>query len=138
MGDSSPRAAIVEPSAPPGLCVRSSPGRGRGVFALRAFAPGDVVERAPVVVFPRVLVSGLGGTVLDDYWFWWDDACNALALGCGSLYNHACPANARFERDFAGRLLVFVAVRAIAPGDEVTINYGGDPDEPAPVWFEST
>jgi SET domain-containing protein len=134
MPDSPPS---VEPSAPPGLCVRESPGRGRGVFAVRPFAEGEVVERAPVVVFPRAIVRGLAGTLLDDYWFWWNDACNALALGCGSLYNHACPANVRFERDFARSQLVFVAVRAIAAGEEVTINYGGDADDPSPLWFEA-
>lgn len=125
----------AEPSAPPGLCVRDSPGRGRGVFATRAFAVGEVIERAPVIVFPRADVRPLAGTLLDSYWFWWDDEHNAAALGCGALYNHECPANARFVREATTRTLVFVAVRAIRCGDEITINYGGDPDEPSPVWF---
>ena len=126
----------AEPSAPPGLCVRTVPGRGRGVHASRAFAAGEVVERAPVIVFPRAAVAPLRGSTLDDYWFWWDDLHNAAALGCGSLYNHACPANARFERDLAARTLVYRAVRPIAAGEEITINYHGDPDDASPVWFE--
>ena len=29
-----------------------------------------------------------------------------------------------------------VAVRAIGEGEEITINYNGDPMDPSPVWFE--
>ena len=41
----------------------------------------------------------------------------------------------RYQRDLAARILVFVAVRDIAAGDEITINYHGDPNDAAPVWF---
>ena len=123
------------PSAPPGLRITTTSGRGRGVFATRAFAPGELLERAAVIVFERALTAQLRGTVLDDYWFWWDDAHNAFALGCGSLYNHAAPANARYVVEPASRTLAFSAVRAIAAGEEVTINYHGEPDDPTPVWF---
>jgi len=124
-----------EPSAPPGLRIGPSPGRGRGVFAARAFAAGEVIERAAVLVFPRDEVRPLAGTLLDNYWFWWDDAHNAVSFGCGSLYNHDSPANARFVRDTVRQLIVFVAARAIASGEEITINYGGDADGSASVWF---
>ena len=33
------------------------------------------------------------------------------------------------------RVLVITCVRPIGVGDEVTINYHGDPDDPRPVWF---
>ena len=122
-------------SVSPGLRVGEAAGRGRGVFAARAFRAGDVIERAPVVVFPRALVRPLEGSVLDSYWFWWDEQHNAMGLGCASLYNHACPANARFERDIAAQQLVFVAVREIAAGEEITVNYHGDPEDPSPTWF---
>ncbi len=126
---------VLTPTAPPGLRVQASPGRGRGVFAARAFAVGELIERAAVIVFPRTDVQALVGTLLDDYWFWWDDEHNAAALGCGSLYNHDCPASARYERDAATQTIAFVAVRAIAAGEEITINYGGEPTTRSPVWF---
>lgn len=126
-----------EPSTPQGLRIVTTPTRGRGVQATRAFRKGEVIERAPVIVFPRADVRALERTLLDDYWFWWDELHNAAALGCGSLYNHACPANARYDRDLAARLLVFTAVRDIAVGDEITINYHGDPNDAAPVWFDA-
>jgi hypothetical protein len=129
--------AATAPSAPPGLRIAPSPGRGRGVFATRAFAPGEVIERAAVIVFPRAAVAALRGTVLDDYWFFWDPDHNAAALGCGALYNHGCPANARFDRDLDAMVMVFRAVRPIAAGTEVTINYNGESDDPDPVWFEA-
>ena len=125
-----------ELSAPPGLCIRQTERRGRGVFAARPFAVGEVIERAPVLVIPRAQVAALRGTLLDSYWFWWDEEHNACALGCGSLYNHDCPANAAFARDIAVAAIVFTAVRAIAIGEEITINYGGAPDDPASVWFD--
>lgn len=123
------------PSPPHGLRVCELPGRGRGVVAERAFRAGDVLERAPVIVVPRAQLLPLRGTVLDDYWFWWDEAHNACALGWASLYNHACPANVAFRPDRAARLLVLTAAVDIAPGNEVTINYHGEVDDPRPVWF---
>lgn len=123
------------PGAPVGLRVIESEGRGRGLAATRSFRRGEVLERAPVLVVPRKLLQPLRGGPLDDYWFWWDDEHNAFALGWAALYNHACPANTRFRLERAGRLIVFEAAADIEAGEEVTINYHGEPDDPSPVWF---
>jgi SET domain-containing protein len=129
---SSPALSIAPPT---GIVVGPSPGRGRGVFASRPFAPGECIERAPVLVLPRAELEPLRRTLLDSYWFWWDEAHNACALGYASLYNHQCPANARFAPDAARAEIVFTAARAIAAGEEITINYLGEPDDPTPPWF---
>lgn len=105
------------------------------MFATRAFAVGERIERAPVLVVPRTDVAPLRGTLLDDYWFAWDSAHVACGLGWASLYNHACPANAAFTLVPAARAIDFTAVRPIAAGEEITINYQGAPDDPTPVWF---
>ncbi|MEO6595501.1 MAG: SET domain-containing protein-lysine N-methyltransferase [Planctomycetota bacterium] len=126
------------PRAPIGLAIQERPERGRGVFARRPFRSGEVLERAPVLVVPRATVAPLRGTLLDDYWFWWDEDHNACGLGWASLYNHGCPANATFQIDSARRWITFVAVVDIAPGAEVTINYHGDPANQAPVWFRTS
>ena len=123
------------PSAPVGLRVIESKSRGRGLAATRAFLRGEVLERAPVIIVARTLLQRLRGSLLDDYWFWWDDEHNAFALGWAALYNHACPANTRFRLERAGRLIVFKAAADIEAGEEVTINYHGEPDDPGPVWF---
>ena len=117
--------------------MRESAGRGRGAFATRAFRRGDLLERAPVLVVPRQQVAPLRGTLLDDYWFAWDEQHIACALGWASLYNHACPANATFTIEPGSRTIAFTAVRDIANGDEVTINYHGTPDDDSPVWFQA-
>ncbi len=125
-----------ECTVPAGLRIAEIAGRGRGVTAALPFAAGEVIELAPVLVVPRADAALLQGRLLDSYWFWWDAGHNALGLGCASLYNHACPANARFERDLAGPALTFTAVRDIAVGEEITINYHGEPDDPSSVWFD--
>jgi hypothetical protein len=66
-------------------------------------------------------------------------ATQALALGYGSLYNHANPSNLRYETDGEALVIRFIAVRGIEAGEELTINY--DADGGAPVsedewWFE--
>jgi hypothetical protein len=106
------------------------------VRALRVFAAGERIERAAVLVVPRADSALLQGRLLDSYWFWWDAGHSALGLGCASLYNHACPANARFDLDLAARTLTFTAVREITAGEEITINYHGEPDDPSSVWFD--
>lgn len=125
----------LPPQAPRDVAVRDLRGRGRGIVAIRAFRAGEVVERAPVIVVPRAVVAPLRGTLLDDYWFWWDEANVACALGWASLYNHACPANAAFRCEPAARVLEIRAVRDIAAGEELTLNYHGEPEDARPVWF---
>ena len=111
-------------------------GKGRGVFARRPIAAGEVIERAPILVLPR----DLHGTeddpsALHDYCFEWGDGTVALALGFGSLYNHSYTPNARYD-DEGFRTKVFTALRDIARGEEITVNYNGDPGDRSPVWFE--
>jgi hypothetical protein len=64
---------------------------------------------------------------------------HALALGFGSLYNSANPANMRFEADRQRAVLRFIAVRSIAAGEELTINYsstGGGAESSTNDWFK--
>jgi SET domain-containing protein len=111
--------------------------RGRGVFARRRIGVGEVIERAPVIVVPGDQWDRVEPTVFFDYTFTWgpegDDA--AIALGNGSLYNHSYTPNARYVRRLADRTLEVVALRDIEPGEEVTFNYNGDPDDRSPLWF---
>ena len=38
--------------------------------------------------------------------------------------------------DRAGRTKLFTALRDIAAGEEITVNYNGEPDDETPVGFE--
>jgi SET domain-containing protein len=120
--------------------VRVAPaeGKGRGVFAQRNFAVGEIIEAAPVLFVPAEQWPHLERTVLDNYCFAWGEALEhaALGLGCSSFYNHADDPSAHTERDFAGRVIRFVARRPIELGDEVTFDYRSAYDEWFPMWFD--
>jgi SET domain-containing protein len=115
--------------------IRTSAGRGRGVFALQAIAPGTVIEAAPVIVLPAEECPALDQTVIYNYYFHWDgdpdgDGRGALALGLLSLCNHSSRPRARVRRNYARLTLDLIAASPIVPGEEVTIDYG------CALWFE--
>ena len=116
-----------------GIEVRRVKGKGRGVFALKPIKNGDVIERVPVLVLPYG--EDEWESALSPYYFAWGRGTVALALGYGSLYNHSYRPNARYD-DVGQLTKVFTAIRDIAPGEELTVNYNGDPADRAPVAFE--
>ena len=107
--------------------------KGRGVFARRLIRRGEVIERVPVIVLPAEAVGD--GSALWDYCFAWGRGTLALALGYGSLYNHSYRPNARYN-DVGPQAKAFQALRDIAPGEEITINYNGEPSRRRKVWFD--
>jgi hypothetical protein len=111
-----------------GIFVAASPIHGRGVFASVPFAPGDLMECCPVVIVPPEDARPLAGTDLGGKCFEWGSDARALALGYGSLYNHARFPNARYILSLKAQTMRFVAVRPIARNEEITINYSGYPD----------
>jgi len=114
-----------------------SRGKGRGVFARRLIAAGEIFETAPVIVIPKEQWHDLEKTTFFDYTFEWgpegEDA--ALALGQGSLYNHSYSPNARYTKRIDDLAIDFSALRQIEPGQEIFVNYNGDPNDRAPLWF---
>jgi SET domain-containing protein len=114
------------------LVVRPSPRHGLGVFARVAIAADEAIERVPCVPIPRdeMAAARVPGSLTHRYAM--PDmpvpGVSAWMLGYGALYNHAAVAaevNARWE-PVDERLLVFVATRAIAAGDEIVYDYGAD------------
>ena len=106
----------------PDLIVKTGR-RGRGVFAGRAFAEGDVVESCPSILIPEEEIEG--GVLLDYVFDSHRPGKVLLLLGLGSLYNHSSQPNL-YHRT-AGRLTIeFVALRDIERGEELTHNYGAD------------
>jgi SET domain-containing protein len=116
--------------------VRRVNGKGRGVFARRSIREGELIERVPVVVFRKHEVIDIDAwTGLASYCFHWNNGTLALALGYGSLYNHSYEPNARYD-DRAGQIKEFIALRDIEPGEEITVNYNGEPSDEGPVGFK--
>jgi uncharacterized protein len=109
----------------PGLAVKQGP-HGRGVFATRHFAKGEVVEVCPTVAVPDADVTGR----LGDYVFSSVEAGDVLLLlGYGMLYNHSADPNLEYVQEEPSTI-TFLARRGLRPGDELTIDYGEE-------WWET-
>ena len=98
---------------------------------------GQVVDVAPVVVIPARATQAVQETVLGQFVFGWDErtGSTALALGRVSLLNHSYEPNVAAEKRRASRTIAFVALRDVARGEELTLNYHGDAACRDPVWF---
>jgi SET domain-containing protein len=118
------------------IAVKRIKGKGRGVFARRAIREGQVIERVPVLVLRLDEIRDADGwTGLAGFCFLWGEGTVALALGYGSLYNHSFAPNSRYD-DEGQRVKVYTAIRDIDAGEEITINYNGEPTDRSPVGFE--
>jgi len=109
----------------PGLYYGPSPIHGRGIFCTHTLSAGDIIEICPVIVLPAEEVDLLAQSKLFGYYFSWgseNKAC-AIALGYGSLYNHASKPNAEFTPDFGDDTLIVEALVDISPGTEITLDY---------------
>ncbi len=121
------------------LHVGATEGKGRGVFTVEAIEAGVVVEVSPVIVMKKGDRVHLDKTLLHDYIFEWginkDQCC--MALGLVPVYNHSYTSNCEYFMDFDEETIMVKTVRHIAKGEELTINYNGDWDDGAKIWFET-
>lgn len=118
------------------LYVDRTSKKGRGVFTDAPIARGTVIESCHVLTLPARDRAALRDTALYDYYFDWgvDGRELAMALGLGSLYNHSYQPNARYVKRLRRGLIEFVALRSIAAGEEILINYNGAPEDRSPLW----
>ena len=112
---------------------------GRGVFTSELIAKDTVVEVAPVIVMSGTDRQKVDETLLHDYIFEWGEGKNecCMALGYVPMYNHSYTSNCEYEMDYDQFLIRIRAVRNIAAGEELFINYNGDWNDDTPVWFET-
>ena len=121
-------------SADNGASLYAAPSwrHGRGVFAVRRFRKGEIVERCPVLTVSARDRGILDETVVGSY-LYERGRGGAIALGMGSLFNHSFNPNAACELDEDEGVAEFRALRTIQPGDEITILYCDDEED---LWFE--
>jgi SET domain-containing protein len=119
-----------------GIYVASSRLSGRGVFAGRRFEAGDTIEVCPVLYVGEQGWEHLERAGLSGYYFAWNEGA-AIALGYGSLYNHSWRPNAQYHADDDAGAIVYSALTTIEPGDEITVNYCGDPAAVGELWFDA-
>ncbi len=135
------RAQETRPLAPgmADIAVRESAGRGRGVFAARAFRKGETIEVCPVVALSESEARNLDRTPLYDYYFGWGEGGKgaAIVMGYGSIYNHSRTPNAVYRKNEQDGTITFTAARAISAGEEILIRYNtGSRESPDRMWFE--
>lgn len=117
--------------------VRSSSIHGKGVFAKEKIGKGEIIEVCPVLIFLKEELACLDKTSIYNYYFQWKKIRGALALGYGSLYNHSYSPNAKYEKDEKQEQIIFTAIKDIQIGEEIIVNYNGDPSLKDTLWFDA-
>ena len=111
---------------------------GRGIFSTRRYSAGDAIETCQLIILDKNDRLKIDDTKLYDYYFSWgsSDDQAAIALGNGSLYNHSYRPNAKYIKKYDLNEIHFIAIQNINVGDEILVNYNGDPADKSPLWFE--
>lgn len=122
----------------PSLFIGPTEHKGNGVFTAEAISSENIIEVSPVIVMPSTDREHLDKTLLHDYIFEWGvnkEKC-CMALGYIPMYNHSYTSNCEYFMDFDTDTIFVKTVRAIEPGEELTINYNGDWNDSTKVWFD--
>lgn len=115
------------------------PNAGRGVYAGRNIKKGELIEKCPIIQVPKNDMSNLRESILVTYFFYFGKKKEQLliALGFGSIYNHAIEPNAAYSIKKAENTIDFKALKDIKKDEEITFNYKlGNPKNKRPLWFE--
>lgn len=106
------------------LSIGSAGRKGRGVFALKPFKKGEVIEISPYILVPPKDDTKLSETILNSYWFLVKGKWSAIGLGYTSIYNHNEKPNATFSVNKRRRVITIKATQPIRVGQEICTNYG--------------
>jgi SET domain-containing protein len=122
----------------PGLYILEVKGKGRCVYAGLDISAGETIEVCHIIKIPKSELPIIHKTIFHDYYFSWGEDMDeaVIALGYGSLYNHAIHSNADFILDFEDETINIVAITDIKAGEEITLNYHGESGDDTPLWFE--
>ncbi len=112
--------------------------KGRGVFALKNFKQGEIIEKCPVINVTPKERKHCEKTILAYYIYpWRSTQSGSIVLGYGSIYNHSFSPNADWKQNFKEENMVYRAIKPIKKGEEITVNYNGEPDDKTLIdWFE--
>ena len=123
----------------PFLFIAHTEKMGKGVFTAEDIDAGTVIEISPVIIMGLQERKLLDQTLLHDYIFEWGDTKEqcCMALGYIAVYNHSYQSNCEYEMDYMQELISIRTVRKIVAGEELFINYNGDWNDAATVWFDT-
>lgn len=105
--------------------VKKTSQKGRGIFAEVDFKKGDIIEVCQLILMDLKDVHG----ALEAYVYHYSGDTAAIALGNGSLYNHAEDPNCEFYFNYTKKVLILRAIKSIKKGQEITLNYGYTEEE---------
>lgn len=105
----------------------------RGMIASCDIKKGAIIEKCPIVLLPKSDLPALFSTKLNNYYFDWTVDTRAVVLGYGSVINHSFSPNADYRYDYKNKFMIYFAISDIQAGDEVLINYNGDPADMTPL-----
>ncbi len=108
----------------------------RGLIATQLIPKGSIAERCPLVFLPVTQEKYLKNTVLWKYYFEWTKKYHCIALGYGSLVNHSFEPNIQYIFDYKANTLNFKVLKTIQPGEELQVNYNGNPYGTDPIPTE--
>lgn len=109
---------------------------GIGIFATTDIKISEIIEICPIIILNDDDTKKIDKTHLYNYYFSWNHKGSAISLGYGSIYNHSYEPNAKYEKDSLNNLIIFRAIKKIKKGDEILVNYNGDPNNKEKVWFD--
>ena len=108
--------------------------KGRGMFALRDFKKGEVLETAPVIPVAKENVVD-SGEAPDGYLLDWDGNFEneeyCMPLGYIMMYNHSKEPNIDLDQDYDNYTMTVIALRDIKKGEELCWDYNVDE-----LWFD--
>lgn len=99
---------------------------GRGVFSTEEIKKGTLIEVSELIIFSKKDSVYFEETKIQSYVYSYKNG-TAIALGIGSLFNHADNANISWELCTKKNKIFFKTNRNIKKGEQLFINYGYDP-----------
>lgn len=117
--------------------VKRTVNKGRGVYALKDFKAGEIIESCPVLVLTPTERKHCEKTTLNYYIYPWKSTRSAaVVFGYGSIYNHSFEPNADWKQNFKSTCMVYRAIKNIKKGEEILVNYNSEPDDKTPIdWL---
>lgn len=121
-----------------GFEIKKIKGKDRAVVASRGFKRGEIIESCPVVTLTPGERKQAEKTILNYYVYPWKSTRSAsLVFGYGSLINHSFTPNADWKQNFKNMTMVYRAIKTIKKGEEITVNYNGEPEDKSEIdWIK--
>lgn len=116
--------------------------KGKGVFAKDYITKGEVIDIAHIILISNKDWNLIEETVLSNYSYEWDDPkCigeyeSAISLSDSQFINHSYDPNVKYVYGYEKKCIEYITLRDISKGEEITVNYNGEPFDKSPMGFE--